>query len=59
MPRHVLAGALVVLAACAVIGILPAAVLAARELSIAGIILALVVMLGVAAVLVNAGVDLW
>lgn len=59
MPRHFLAIALAVLAACAVIGILPAVVLAARELSVAGVILALVVMLGVVAVLANAGADLW
>ena len=59
MPRHFLAACLAVFAACAVTGILPAAVLAAREASIAGVILALVVMLGVAAVLANAGADLW
>jgi len=57
--RHFLAACLAVLAACAVAGILPAAVLAARERQPALAVLAAVVALGVAAVLANAGADLW
>jgi hypothetical protein len=57
-PRF-LAGCLAVLAACAVAGILPAAVLAARARQPALAALAAVVALGVAAVLANAGADLW
>jgi hypothetical protein len=56
---HFLAGCLAVLAACAVAGILPAAVLAARARQPALAVLAAVVALGVAAVLANAGADLW
>jgi hypothetical protein len=59
MPRHFLAGCLAVLAACAVAGILPAAVLAARERQPVLAVLAAVVALGVAAILANAGADLW
>lgn len=59
MPRHFLAGGLAVLAACAVAGILPAAVLAARARQPALAVLAAVVALGVAAILANAGADLW
>jgi hypothetical protein len=57
-PRF-LAGCLAVLAACAVAGILPAAVLAARERRPALAVLAAAVALGVAAILANAGADLW
>ena len=59
MPRHFLAGCLAVLAACAVAGIIPAAVLAARARQPAVAVLAVVVALGTAAVLANAGADLW
>jgi hypothetical protein len=57
-PRF-LAGCLAVLAACAVAGILPAAILAARARQPVLAALAAVVALGVAAVLANAGADLW
>jgi hypothetical protein len=56
---HFLAVCLAVFAACAVIGILPAAVLAAKARHPAGFAVAVVVALGVAAVLANAGADLW
>ncbi len=57
-PRF-LAGCLAVLAACAVTGILPVVILAARERQPALAVLAAVVALGAAAVLANAGADLW
>jgi Zn-dependent alcohol dehydrogenase len=56
---HFLAVCLAVLAACAVTGILPAAVLAAKARQPALAAVAVVVALGVAAVLANAGADLW
>ena len=59
MSPRFLAGCLAVLAACAVTGILPAAVLAARARQPALAVLAAAVALGVAAVLANAGADLW
>src|SRR6266568_7400385 len=57
-PRF-LAGCLAVLAACAVTGILPVVILDARERQPALAVLAAVVALGAAAVLANAGADLW
>jgi hypothetical protein len=59
MPRHFLAACLLAFAACALCGILPAAVLAARALHLPGAVLAAAAGLGTAAVLANAAADLW
>ena len=59
MNPHFLAGALAAFAACAVLGILPAAVLAARARQPLAAVMAVVVGLGAAAILANAGADLW
>jgi hypothetical protein len=56
---HFIAGCLAVLAACALAGILPAAVLAARTRQPALAALAVIVALGVAAVLANGAADLY
>jgi hypothetical protein len=56
---HFLAVCLAVFAACAVLGILPAAVLAARARQPVMVAVAVVLGLGAAAVLANAGADLW
>jgi hypothetical protein len=57
--KHFLAVCLFAFAGCALGGILPGAILAARARSITGAVLAVVVALAVAAVLANAGADLW
>jgi hypothetical protein len=57
--HRLLAGFLFAYAACALAGILPAAVLAARERKPGAAAVAAAVALSIAAVLVNAGADLW
>jgi hypothetical protein len=57
--RRLLAGFLFAYAACALAGILPAAVLAARERKPGAAAAAAAVAVSIATVLVNAAVDLW
>ncbi len=59
MNEHFLAACLAILAGCAVTGIFPAAVLAARARQPVMAAAAVIAALGIAAVLANAGADLW
>jgi hypothetical protein len=59
MNERFLAICLFFFAGCALGGLIAAALLAARARSPASAIMAAIVALGVTAVLVNAGVDLW
>ncbi len=59
MNKHLLAVCLAIYAACALAGILPAAVLAARARSPALALLAALAALSAATVLANGAADLW
>jgi hypothetical protein len=56
---HFLAVVLYVLAACALLGMIPVAVLAARDRALAMSVIAVLTGLAVAALLANAAADLW
>ena len=57
--QHLVAACLAVYAACALLGILPAAAMAARARQPAMAVIAAVIALGAAAVFANGAADLW